>query len=195
MNKPPFRVIDPRATGANILRLRKARGLSVRDLQAYFGFEEPQAIYKWQWGQSLPSVDNLYALSALLGVQMEEILVPMGAIQKEQQADAACCSFVRSGAPPWETGRKCRADLTNLRPAVPRRVLLDTGNDRQILFCSEGEVRPREGVPEKAGLRRRKGHMSQNDAGDAVPAAVSVSGRRGLPCCRQNRAALRFVCT
>lgn len=72
-----FPVIDPMATGENILRLRKARGLTVRDLQAYFGFEEPQAIYKWQKGRSLPSVDNLFALSALLKVPMEEILVPM----------------------------------------------------------------------------------------------------------------------
>lgn len=70
-----FPVIDPIATGENIVRLRKERGLSVRDLQAYFGFEEPQAIYKWQWGKSLPSVDNLYALGALLDVPMEEILV------------------------------------------------------------------------------------------------------------------------
>ena len=70
-----FPVIDPIATGKNIVRLRKERGLSVRDLQAYFGFEEPQAIYKWQWGKSLPSVDNLYALGALLDVPMEEILV------------------------------------------------------------------------------------------------------------------------
>ena len=42
-----FPVIDPIATGENILRLRKAKGLSVRDLQSWFGFEEPQAIYKW----------------------------------------------------------------------------------------------------------------------------------------------------
>ena len=48
-----FPVIDLPATGANILRLRQTRGLSVRDLQRYFGFEEPQAIYKWQRGQSL----------------------------------------------------------------------------------------------------------------------------------------------
>ena len=65
MSMIQFPVIDPVATGANICRLRKDRGLTVRDLQHYFGFEEPQAIYKWQRGQSLPSVDNLYALSAL----------------------------------------------------------------------------------------------------------------------------------
>ncbi len=70
-----FPVIDLPATGANIRRLRQAKGLSVRDLQQFFGFEEPQAIYKWQRGQSLPTVDNLYALSALLDVPMNDILV------------------------------------------------------------------------------------------------------------------------
>ena len=58
MSMIQFPVIDPVATGANICRLRKDRGLTVRDLQHYFGFEEPQAIYKWQRGQSLPSVDH-----------------------------------------------------------------------------------------------------------------------------------------
>lgn len=75
MNLNQFPVIDLPATGANIRRLRQARGLSVRDLQRYFGFEEPQAIYKWQRGQSMPTVDNLYALSVLLNVPMNDILV------------------------------------------------------------------------------------------------------------------------
>ena len=44
MNMKRFPVIDPIATGKNIIRLRVERGMSVRDLQAYFGFEEPQAI-------------------------------------------------------------------------------------------------------------------------------------------------------
>ena len=70
-----FPVIDLPATGANIRRLRQIRCLSVRDLQRFFGFEEPQAIYKWQRGQSLPTVDNLYALSTLLGVPINDILV------------------------------------------------------------------------------------------------------------------------
>ena len=45
MQTKRFPVIDLAATGENILRLRQARGLTVRDVQAYFGFEEPQAIY------------------------------------------------------------------------------------------------------------------------------------------------------
>lgn len=75
MNTSVFPMIDLKATGSNIVKLRKELGLSVRDLQTYFGFESPQAIYKWQWGESLPTVDNLYALSKLLNRSMEEILV------------------------------------------------------------------------------------------------------------------------
>lgn len=97
MNATPFPVIDPVATGKNIVRLRTERGLSVRDLQAYFGFEEPQAIYKWQQGKSLPTVDNLYALGALLEVSMNEILVSaqpkLHILSREQQVEA-CCSPV-----------------------------------------------------------------------------------------------------
>lgn len=70
-----FPIIDVKATGANILRLRKLNGLSVKDLQLYFGFEGPQAIYKWQWGECLPAVDNLFALSKLFHISIEEILV------------------------------------------------------------------------------------------------------------------------
>ena len=75
MHMKQFPVIDPVATGKNIIRLRTERGMTVRDLQVYFGFEEPQAIYKWQQGKSLPSVDNLHALGALFEVPMEDILV------------------------------------------------------------------------------------------------------------------------
>ena len=70
-----FPVIDLAATGKNIVRLREAHGLSVRDLQEYFGFEMPQAIYKWQKGQSLPTVDNLLALSVILQTPMNDIIV------------------------------------------------------------------------------------------------------------------------
>lgn len=85
-----FPVIDAAATGRNILRLRQEHGLSVREIQRFFGFEEPRVIYMWQKGQCLPSVDNLYALSALLNVPMNEILIPR--ITEQQQAVTACCA-------------------------------------------------------------------------------------------------------
>ena len=70
-----YPVIDMVATGKNIVRLRKAHGYTVAELQEFFGFDAPQAIYKWQQGKTLPSTDNLFALSQFLGVNMEDILV------------------------------------------------------------------------------------------------------------------------
>ena len=95
MSLTQFPVIDMTATGINIVRMRRERGLTVRDLQHYFGFAEPQAIYKWQRGQSLPSVDNLYALSVLFGVSMNEIIVSSAhsyIVSFEQQAEPCCSS-------------------------------------------------------------------------------------------------------
>lgn len=62
-------------TGVNIRALRKQRGLSVKDLQDIFGFTTPQAIYKWQQGVTLPTVDNLVVLASVFSVPMEKILV------------------------------------------------------------------------------------------------------------------------
>lgn len=69
-----YPVINLKATGKNIERLRKQRGISVTELQEYFGFSSPQAIYKWQWGESLPSIDNLVILSELFKAPIERIL-------------------------------------------------------------------------------------------------------------------------
>ena len=68
-------VIDMVKTGQNIGRLRKQAGLSVRDLQDIFGFATPQAIYKWQQGAALPTLDNLVVLATVLQVRMDDILV------------------------------------------------------------------------------------------------------------------------
>ncbi len=67
--------IDMVRTGENINKLRKQAGLSVRDLQNIFGFATPQAIYKWQQGAALPSIDNLVVLAAVLQVCIDDILV------------------------------------------------------------------------------------------------------------------------
>ena len=98
-----YPVIDLVATGNNIRRLRLERGMTVRDLQSYFGFEEPRAIYKWQKGESLPTVDNLYALGNLFEVPMDQILVPAPVklhIVGVQQAE--CC-----GSPQFKNGCFC----------------------------------------------------------------------------------------
>ena len=75
-----FPTIALMRTGANIVRLRKAVGLTVHALQMGFGFNSPQAIYKWQNGAALPTVDNLIVLAALLHVRIDDILITDDAV-------------------------------------------------------------------------------------------------------------------
>lgn len=70
-----YPVIDLEKTGENIRYLREKKGLSVNDIREFMGFLDPQAVYSWQKGKYLPSVDHLCALSKLFGVSMDEILV------------------------------------------------------------------------------------------------------------------------
>lgn len=67
--------IDMIRTGENINKLRQDAGISVKELQEIFGFATPQAIYKWQHGTTLPTIDNLVVLSKVLKVSIEDILV------------------------------------------------------------------------------------------------------------------------
>lgn len=67
--------IDMIKTGQNIVFLRKRAGLKVKDIQEAFGFSTPQAIYKWQKGIALPSVDNLVILAKLLNVKIDDIII------------------------------------------------------------------------------------------------------------------------
>ena len=74
-----YPVIDRRATGTHIKELMDARELSVQDVQEAMGLASPQAVYRWLCGSNLPSVDNLFALSRYLNVQMEDVIVEKAA--------------------------------------------------------------------------------------------------------------------
>lgn len=67
--------IDMVMTGQNITDLRINAGLSVKNLQDIFGFATPQAIYKWQHGTALPTIDNMVVLAAVFKVSIDDILV------------------------------------------------------------------------------------------------------------------------
>lgn len=75
MKRIEIPVIDMVRTGARITAIRKKNGISVKELQNIFGFATPQAIYKWQQGTALPTVDNLLVLSAVFGMNIEDLLV------------------------------------------------------------------------------------------------------------------------
>lgn len=73
--QPVYVSIQQQKTGERIRSLLTKQGLSVRDVQTAMGFENPQAVYKWLSGKSLPSLDNLVILSRILHTHMEDILV------------------------------------------------------------------------------------------------------------------------
>ena len=66
--------VNLKKTGENIMRIRKEAGISVRDLQNMIGFSSPQAIYSWQNGSYLPTIDNLIILAAIFGTTLDEIV-------------------------------------------------------------------------------------------------------------------------
>lgn len=62
------------ATAANIKSYRIRAGYSVRELQSVFNFSSPEAIYAWEKGKYLPTIDNMIVLAALYGVSVDEIV-------------------------------------------------------------------------------------------------------------------------
>ena len=102
-----YPTIDLAATGAHIRQLRLEQGYSVQDLQTYLGLEHPQAIYHWQHGRNLPSVDNLYALSKLWGVPMDKIIVEQAPYSTMKAGNGSFPTFILyhrfnvCTRPPW----------------------------------------------------------------------------------------------
>ena len=66
--------IDMYRTGQNIKRIMQNCGLTVRNIQEYLDLATPQSVYRWFEGHNMPSVDNLYALSELFHVPMDEMI-------------------------------------------------------------------------------------------------------------------------
>ena len=73
--------IDIKQTGILLETMIRSSGYSVKYIQEYLHLACPQPIYRWFKGKILPSLDHMYALSILLGVHMDELIVP----QKQKQ--------------------------------------------------------------------------------------------------------------
>lgn len=79
-----YPVINRRETGVNLRRIMDQRQLSVKDVQESLELESIQSIYHWLNGVSLPTIDNLYALSELFQLPMDDLICgSRPAIRKE----------------------------------------------------------------------------------------------------------------
>ncbi len=67
--------IDIIKTGLCLKRHIKQAGYTVKQIQEYLHLSCPQPVYRWFKGQTLPSIDHLYALSKLLRMSMDELIV------------------------------------------------------------------------------------------------------------------------
>ena len=66
--------LDTVATGIRIKTLMEERHISIRDVSDFMKVSF-QAVYRWQKGETLPTISNMYILGQLLGTDVDDMLV------------------------------------------------------------------------------------------------------------------------
>lgn len=97
-----FPTINLRETGINLRRIMDKRGIEAKDVQEYLNLSSIQSIYNWLNGLNMPTIDNLYALSQLLQVPIDEIvcgnrkaIIPEPIVILENTRDRRLYSYYR----------------------------------------------------------------------------------------------------
>ncbi|MDE7417491.1 MAG: helix-turn-helix domain-containing protein [Lachnospiraceae bacterium] len=68
--------LDMQMTGKVLSDMIRKRGYTIAEIQRELKLSCPQPIYRWMNGQTMPSIDNLYKLSTILNVHMEDLVIP-----------------------------------------------------------------------------------------------------------------------
>lgn len=69
-----YPVIDKRKTGIHLRKIMDEKNLSVKDVQQFLGLGSVQSVYHWLNGKSMPTIDNLYALSELFQIPIDDMV-------------------------------------------------------------------------------------------------------------------------
>ena len=86
----PYSKTAPVSIGDNIVRLRKALGLSQGELAALIGHEQQTSLSRWEVGGGTPSLPAAIALADALGISLDELVGrdPLNArIERERRLD------------------------------------------------------------------------------------------------------------
>ena len=67
-------VINKKETGLKLRQIIDEKDFSVKDVQQYLGLGSIQSVYHWLNGISMPTIDNLYALSELFQMPIDEMI-------------------------------------------------------------------------------------------------------------------------
>ena len=121
MTQNNFPMIDLCATGKRIKEVREQKGITVKALQAFLGFNEPVSIYKWQRGECLPTFDNMYAMACLFGVGIDDLLVG-----NRQEVVFVCAPWARCNGGHLSLGMEVAGT------SVPIKYLINVGSMLQL---------------------------------------------------------------
>lgn len=112
-----------REMGVRLEALRRGRGLSQLELAERLDTSR-QAVSKWETGASLPSTENLLALSALYGVTLDELVKGDGpAAPAEESAPAAETTPPEEAAPDQPPGAPGEEERQSRRAGILRLAL------------------------------------------------------------------------
>ena len=70
-----YPMVSLEKTGRRMKEKVKECGDTTKEIMEYMGFRHPKSIYAWYRGDSLPTLENMIALSVLLHVSVNELIV------------------------------------------------------------------------------------------------------------------------
>lgn len=70
-----FPQIDKKQMGQRLKQIMKEKNVTPKEVQQYLSLSCVQTVYRWMEGVNVPCVDHLYALSILLEVTVEELVI------------------------------------------------------------------------------------------------------------------------
>jgi transcriptional regulator with XRE-family HTH domain len=73
-DKDIFPIINKKETAKRLKYLMTWNHLKPADVQKYLGLTCVQTVYRWLEGINIPSIDNLYALSQLFNIKVDDML-------------------------------------------------------------------------------------------------------------------------
>lgn len=152
-----YPILDKQATGRRIRRLMDAAGVSVKDVQQYLGLSCVQSVYHWLDGSSMPTMDNIYALSELLQTPVDVMLCGNRHLKKPDSLRAFGAYAGRAGSyyalPRGDTALAEGLRLLIFPPWEP-----DTDADRMITAEGAGDIY-------NPGMQQKKEHRAGYNPG------------------------------
>lgn len=75
MNQFQFPVIDNSLTGQHLREVCREKNISASRVHELLCLGSTQTVYDWFKGRTLPSLENMVALSVLLGYTVEDLII------------------------------------------------------------------------------------------------------------------------